>query len=179
MLLKATFSYRSDKAHGLHEGCIRLYALGAHLPHGFRNALTRAETWLFGGLMNDKLGMGIVRLRCRSGFLDTVKRLMAALQRRYLTLLAEIDHSGDAASVDLRMPATRLFIFGNPVAGTPLMLSAPSTALDLPLKALVYEDGEAVWIAYNTPEYLQQRHGFPNALLKNISGIREICEEAA
>ncbi len=129
--------------------------------------------------MNVELGWGIVRLECRSGFLDTVTRLKAALRRRQLKLLAEIDHSGDAALVGMPMPATRLFIFGNPAAGTPFMLCAPSTALDLPLKALVYEEGEAVWIAYNSPEYLQQRHGFPNALLNNISGIREICEEAA
>jgi uncharacterized protein (DUF302 family) len=129
--------------------------------------------------MDDELGWGIVRLRCRYGFLDTVTRLMAALQRRHLKVLAEIDHSRDAASVGMLMPATKLFIFGNPEAGTPLMLCAPLTALDLPLKALIYEDGNEVWIAYNSPAYLQQRHGFPDALLKNVSGIREICEEAA
>jgi uncharacterized protein (DUF302 family) len=129
--------------------------------------------------MDDELGWGIVRLRCRSGFLDTVTRLMAALQRRHLKVLAEIDHSRDAASVGMPMPPTKLFIFGNPESGTPLMLCAPSTALDLPLKALIYEDGNEVWIAYNSPAYLQQRHGFPDALLKNVSGIREICEEAA
>ena len=129
--------------------------------------------------MNDELGWGIVRLRCRSGFLDTVARLMAALQRRHLKVLAEIDHSRDAAAVGMPMPASKLFIFGNPAAGTPLMLCAPLTALDLPLKALIYEDRNEVWIAYNSPAFLQQRHGFPTALLNNISGIREICEEAA
>ena len=122
---------------------------------------------------------GIVQLRCRSGFLDTVERLMVSLKRRHLKLLAVIDHSGDAASVGMPMPATRLFIFGNPAAGTPLMLSAPSVALDLPLKALVYEEADTVWIAYNSPEYLQQRHDFPDSLLTNIGGIREICGEAA
>lgn len=129
--------------------------------------------------MTEELGCGIVRLKCQYGFQDTVTRLMASLRRRHLKLLAEINHSGDAAAVGMPMPATRLFIFGNAAAGTPLMLCAPSTALDLPLKALVYEDGQAVWIAYNTPEYLQQRHRFPNALLKNVNGIREICEEAS
>lgn len=129
--------------------------------------------------MKQELGIGIVRLRCRSGFLDTVARLNIALERRHLKVVAEVDHSGDAALVGIPMPDTKLFIFGNPAAGTPLMLSAPLTALDLPLKALIYEEEGVVWIAYNSPDYLQQRHGFPNALLKNISAIRDICEEAA
>lgn len=129
--------------------------------------------------MDGEFGSGIVRLKCRSGFLDTRTRLLAILRRRRLKVSAEIDHSGDAAAVGMPLAPTRLFIFGNPAAGTPLMLCAPSTALDLPLKALVYQDGDDVWIAYNSPEYLQQRHGFPSALLKNISAIREICEEAA
>ena len=129
--------------------------------------------------MNDEMGTGIVRLRCRSRFKDTVARLKDALRSRHLKLVAEIDHGGDAALIGMSMPATKLFIFGSSAAGTPIMLSAPLSALDLPLKALVFEDGEAVWIAYNSPEYLQQRHGFPNALLKNVSGVREICEQAA
>ncbi len=110
--------------------------------------------------------------------LETVVRLKAALERRNLRLLAEIDHSNHASSVGISMPATRLFIFGNPVAGTPLMLHAPLAALDLPLKVLVHEEEGSVWIAYNSPEYLQQRHGFSDVLLKDISAIREICEEA-
>ena len=121
---------------------------------------------------------GIVRLRCRSDFSETVARLVQALQRRNLKLIAKIDHSADAALVNLLMPNTKLFIFGNPAAGTPVMLSAPSSALDLPLKALVYENEEGVWISYNSPEYLRERHGFSDSLLKNISGIREICREA-
>jgi uncharacterized protein (DUF302 family) len=128
--------------------------------------------------MKDDLGWGIVRLECRSGFRETVARLEIALERRHLRVLAEIDHSGDAASVGISMPATRLFIFGNPVAGTPLMLQVPLAALDLPLKALVFEEGGSVWIAYNSPEYLQHRHGFSDILLTNVSGIREICQEA-
>ncbi len=79
----------------------------------------------------------------------------------------------------LAMKPTKLVIFGNAKAGTPLMLAAPTLALDLPLKALVWEDAEGkVWVSYNTPQYLQERHGFPENLMANIAGIRMIVEEA-
>jgi uncharacterized protein (DUF302 family) len=79
----------------------------------------------------------------------------------------------------LKMPPTKLLVFGNPKAGTPVMNAAPTAALDLPLKALVWQDAEGkVWLSYNSPEYLKQRHNIPDDLLKNISGIRAIAEEA-
>ncbi len=77
------------------------------------------------------------------------------------------------------MQPTELLIFGNPKSGTPVMIASPTTALDLPLKALVWEDVEGkVWLSYNSPEYLQQRHSIPDDLLKKISGVRAIAEEA-
>ena len=110
---------------------------------------------------------------------ETFKRLEAIVLARGLSILARIDHAGDAAKVGLKMHPTQLLIFGNPKAGTPLMIASPTLAIDLPLKALVWEDGEGeVWVSYNSPEYLRQRHNIPDALLKNISGVREIVEEA-
>ena len=78
------------------------------------------------------------------------------------------------------MPPTKLLIFGSPKAGTPLMLAAPSVAIDLPLKILVWEDGENnVWISYNSVAYLQERHGLPQELLKNIQVVETLALKAA
>src|SRR5271156_7176555 len=110
---------------------------------------------------------------------ETLERLGAVLQSLGIPVLARIDHSGGAAAMGLEVKPTKLLIFGNAKAGTPLMLAAPTLALDLPLKALVWEDaGGQVWVSYNTPQYLQERHGFPEALMTNIAGIRVIVEEA-
>ena len=89
-----------------------------------------------------------------------------------------IDHAGEASKVVLKMPPTELLIFGNPIAGTPLMIASPTVAIDLPLKGLVWEDvAGRVWLTYNDPTHLQKRHKIPEALIKNISGITSICEE--
>ncbi|WP_254063720.1 DUF302 domain-containing protein [Granulicella sp. S190] len=105
-------------------------------------------------------------------------RLMSILEAKALSVAAIVDHSGDAAKVGLSMPPTKLVIFQNPKAGTPLMLAAPSIAIDLPLKVLLSEgDDSKVWVTYNSPEYLQARHNFPPDLLKNIAAIKAICEE--
>jgi uncharacterized protein (DUF302 family) len=110
---------------------------------------------------------------------ETLERLGAVLQSLGIPVLARIDHSGGAAALGLEMNPTKLLIFGNAKAGTPLMLAAPTVALDLPLKTLVWEDGEGkVWVSYNTPQYLQERHGFPEGLVSNIAGIRLIVDEA-
>ena len=110
---------------------------------------------------------------------ETLERLGAVLQSLGIPVLARIDHSGGAAAMGLAMKPTKLVIFGNAKAGTPLMLAAPTLALDLPLKVLVWEDSEGkVWVSYNTPQYLQERHGFPADLMPNIAGIRLIVEEA-
>src|ERR1700721_2372113 len=91
---------------------------------------------------------------------QTVERLKGILSAKGVTLFALIDHSGEAEKVGLKMRPTKLLIFGNPKAGTPLMLAAPTSAIDLPLKILVSEDSKGmVWISYNSPEYLRERHG--------------------
>jgi uncharacterized protein (DUF302 family) len=95
-------------------------------------------------------------------------------------LFGLIDHSGESEKVGLEMKPTKLLIFGNPKAGTALMLASPSTAIDLPLKMLVWEDAaKKVWISYNSPEYLQARHGFPEELLPNISVLRKLASGVA
>jgi uncharacterized protein (DUF302 family) len=111
---------------------------------------------------------------------ETTIRIQNLLQQNHITLFVVIDHSGEAEKVGLQMLPAKLLIFGNPKAGTPLMQAAASTAIDLPLKLLVSQDPEGkVWISYNRPEYLQQRHGFPSNLLQNISAIQTLAEKAA
>ena len=110
---------------------------------------------------------------------ETLERLGAVLQSLGIPILARIDHSGGAAAMGLSMRPTKLVIFGNARAGTPLMVAAPTLALDLPLKALVWEDADwKVWVSYNTPQYLRERHGFPEELLPSIAGIRLIVDES-
>jgi uncharacterized protein (DUF302 family) len=111
---------------------------------------------------------------------ETVSRLKNILQEKGVTLFALVDHSGEAEKVGMKMPPTKLLIFGSPKAGTPLMLASPSIAIDLPLKILVWEDGDRkVWISYNSPEYLRERHGLPEALQQNISVVAMLAEKAA
>ena len=110
---------------------------------------------------------------------ETVQRLKNILVERGLQLFALVDHSGEAEKVGLKMPPTKLLIFGSPKGGTPVMLAAPSIAIDLPLKALVSEDANGkVWVSYNSPDYLQQRHGVPAELVKNISGVAALVAKA-
>jgi len=101
---------------------------------------------------------------------ETVNRLESVLAERGVQVFAVVDHSGEAEKVGMKMRPTKLVIFGNPKGGTPVMLAAPTLAIDLPLKALVWEDENGkVWVSYNSPEYLQQRHGVPQDLIKNIA----------
>lgn len=109
---------------------------------------------------------------------ETIQRLSALLKSKGVAIFALIDHSGEAEKDGLKMRPTQLLIFGNPKGGTPLMLAAPSTAIDLPLKALVWEDADGkVWLSYNSPDYLQQRHGFPADLEKNIAAIEPLLAQ--
>ena len=111
---------------------------------------------------------------------QTVEKLKALLQAKGVTLFALVDHSGEAEKVGMKMPPTKLLIFGSPKAGTPLMLAAPSIAIDLPLKILVWQDPQSkVWISYNSPEYLKDRHGFPPELLQNIAVVETLATKAA
>jgi uncharacterized protein (DUF302 family)/uncharacterized membrane protein YidH (DUF202 family) len=123
---------------------------------------------------------GILRSASKLSVDETVARLQAILQSKGVKLFTIVDHSGEAATAGLKMPPTKLLIFGNPKAGTPLMLASPSAALDLPLKILVAEDAAGkVWISYNAPAYLQARHGLPPELLPNIAVIETLAAKAA
>jgi uncharacterized protein (DUF302 family) len=111
--------------------------------------------------------------------METLTRLETIVQSKELTILARIDHSGDAAKAGLQMQPTQLLIFGNAKSGTPLMIASPTVAIDLPLKALVWQDdGGKVWLSYNSPDYLKDRHDISQNLMQNIAGIGPICAEA-
>lgn len=123
---------------------------------------------------------GIVRIPGHHPVDETVAKLRGILQVKGVKLFAVVDHSGEAASAGLSMPNTKLLIFGNPKAGTPLMLASPGVALDLPLKILVAEDSSGkTWISYNSTGYLQSRHGLPAELLPNIAVIETLAAKAA
>jgi uncharacterized protein (DUF302 family) len=122
---------------------------------------------------------GMIHLSSPHTLSETLSRLEAIVQAKGLTIQARIDHSGDAAKAGLEMRPTKLIIFGNAKAGTPLMIASPSVAIDLPLKALAWQDQEGnVWLSYNSPDYLRNRHQLPDDLMRNIAGIGPICEEA-
>jgi len=111
---------------------------------------------------------------------QTVEKLKNILQAKGVTLFAVVDHSGEAEKVGMKMRPTKLLIFGSPKAGTPLMLAAPSIAIDLPLKLLVWEDDTGkVWISYNSPDYLRERHGLSQDLLQNIAVVETLAGKAA
>lgn len=115
---------------------------------------------------------GMVHLESPYSFAETLDRLESTLRARGVAEFARIDHSGEAAKVGLKMHPTQVVVFGSPKAGTPLMVAAPTLAIDLPLKALIWEDaGGKVWVSYNTAEYLAQRHGVPADLVPNIAVI--------
>jgi len=129
--------------------------------------------------MNVRRIKGIVDVPSNHSVDDTVGKLKTILQAKGVTLFALIDHSGEAEKVGMKMLPTRLLIFGNPKSGTPIMLAAPSSAIDLPLKILVWEDHRRkVWISYNSPEYLQQRHGLPQELMQNIAVVETLAAKA-
>jgi uncharacterized protein (DUF302 family) len=122
---------------------------------------------------------GMIHLSSPHSVSETSVRLETIVQAKGLIILARIDHSGDAAKAGLKMRPTKLLIFGNAKSGTPLMIASPSVAIDLPLKALVWQDEDgSVWLSYNSPNYLKERHAVPDNLLQNIAGIGPICEEA-
>ena len=130
------------------------------------------------GAVDNKTGM--VDVPSHHSVDETVDRVKNILSAKGITLFALVDHSGEAAKVGLKMPPTKLLIFGSPKAGTPLMLATPSAAIDLPLKLLVWEDAQGkVWVSYNSPEYLQHRHGFPATLLPNIAVVGALAAKAA
>jgi uncharacterized protein (DUF302 family)/uncharacterized membrane protein YidH (DUF202 family) len=134
----------------------------------------RKETTM--ALNSDK---GIIDVPSNHSVDQTVERLKGILNAKGVTLFAFVDHSGEAEKVGMKMPATRLLIFGSPKGGTPVMLAAPSIAIDLPLKILVWEDSSGkVWVSYNSPAYLQKRHDVPNELMQNIAVVETLAATA-
>ena len=122
---------------------------------------------------------GLVQVSSRYSVDETVGRLEAAFVEKGMRVFAVIDHSGEAEKVGLKMRPTKVVIFGSPKGGTPLMVAAPSLAIDLPLKALVAEDAEGkVSVTYNDPEYLKERHGVPGELIKNLAGAGVVIGKA-
>lgn len=122
---------------------------------------------------------GLIHTASRFSVTDTLPKLEALLREKGITIFATIDHSGEAANVGMEMRPTKLLIFGNPRGGTPAMLASPTLAIDLPLKALVWEDADGkVWITHNSAEYLQRRHGFPRDFLQNFAGAATLMHKA-
>jgi uncharacterized protein (DUF302 family) len=125
-------------------------------------------------------GKGLIDIPSNHSVDETAKKLKGILEAKGITLFALVDHSGEAEKAGMKMRPTKLLIFGNPKGGTPVMLAAPSSAIDLPLKILVWEDVQGkVWITYNSPAYLQKRHKIPLALLLNIAVIEPLAKTAA
>ncbi|MGD1091954.1 MAG: DUF302 domain-containing protein [Bryobacteraceae bacterium] len=130
--------------------------------------------------MTASLDSGIIALRSNHSVNETVERLQKTLQAKGVKLFDLVDHSGEAEKAGMSMPPTKLLIFGNPKAGTPLMVASPSIAIDLPLKILISEDGKGqVWVSYNSPLYLQARHGLPQELVQNIAVVEALAKSAA
>ena len=123
---------------------------------------------------------GLIHLASRHSVDETLQRLEVLLNERGITVFVRVDHSGEAAKVGLALRPTKLLIFGSPKGGTPLMQAAPTVAIDLPLKALFWEDADGkVWLTYNDPAYLQQRHNVPADLVPNIAGVGALLAKAA
>ena len=125
------------------------------------------------------MASGIIDVPSRHSVPETLTRLQSIIKEKGMTIFALVDHSGEAEKAGLKMRPTQLLIFGSPKGGTPLMVAAPRLAIDLPLKALAWQDEQGqVWLSYNTPEYLQERHGFPAELMKNIAGVSALVQKA-
>jgi uncharacterized protein (DUF302 family) len=114
---------------------------------------------------------GMITILSQHSVDETVATVKKAMEAKGVKLFALVDHSGEAEKAGLEMRPTKLLIFGNPKAGTPLMVAVPSIAIDLPLKLLIAEDAEGkVWISYNAPAYIQARHHLPSELFQAYSG---------
>jgi uncharacterized protein (DUF302 family) len=123
---------------------------------------------------------GVVTKESRHSVVQTMDRLEALVKARGITVFARIDHAGGAQAVGLAMKPTQLLIFGHPKAGTPLMLAAPSIALDLPLKAVAWEDPAGkVWVSFNSAAFLAGRHGLAPDLAKPLGAVEALVNEAA
>ena len=117
-------------------------------------------------------GNGIISKPSKYSVPETLHRLETILASKSVKVFAVVDHSGEAEKAGLKMPPTQLLIFGNPKGGTPVMLAAPTAAIDLPLKALAWEDASGkVWLSYNDPAYIQRRFNLSDDVMKPLAGI--------
>jgi uncharacterized protein (DUF302 family) len=124
-------------------------------------------------------GRGVVSKPSAHSVEETVDRLEAVLREKNIHIFVRIDQRAEAEKAGIEMPAMELLIFGNPKGGTPLMLAEPTIGIDLPLKAMAWEDRDGkVWLSYNAPEYLQDRFSISEDLIKNISVIGALIEQA-
>jgi uncharacterized protein (DUF302 family) len=133
-----------------------------------------------GQSMQTQSDSGLISRRASGSVDETVAKIRLLLEQRNITLFALIDHSGEAAKIGMKMPPTKLLVFGNPKGGTPVMLAAPSSAIDLPLKLLVWQDADGrTQLSYNDPRYLQDRHHLPPELVQNLGIAGALAEQAA
>jgi uncharacterized protein (DUF302 family)/uncharacterized membrane protein YidH (DUF202 family) len=158
-------------------------AMAIYLIVGLNGKATNGETsgeQYREGVMTSSSDNGIVRKPSNHSVDETVENVKALLQAKGITLFAVVDHSGEAEKAGLKMPPTKLLIFGNPKGGTPLMLASPSVAIDLPLKILIAEDASGkVWVSYNSVAYLKQRHSLAEELLQNLAVVETFAAKAA
>ena len=160
---------------GLGMAIYLLSVRGTEQINSGNNSLSNRETPMATTTEN-----GIISIPSNYSVDQTVEKLRGILQVKAVTLFALVDHSGEAERVGMKMRPTKLLIFGSPKAGTPLMLAAPTSAIDLPLKILIWEDANGkVWVSYNAPSYLQGRHGIPDELLQNIAVVETLAAKAA
>jgi uncharacterized protein (DUF302 family) len=125
-------------------------------------------------------GDGIISWPSTHSVPETLDRLQELLEAKGIKVFARVDHSGEAAAAGLTMPPTQLLIFGNPKGGTPVMLAAPTAAIDLPLKALAWQDAQGkVWLGCNDPAYLARRFGLSDEQVKSIAPMGALIEQAA
>jgi uncharacterized protein (DUF302 family) len=146
-------------------------------------ALTAGLTLVSGapaGASERSADKGITDVPSQHGVGQSLDRLESILKSKGITVFARVEHSAEAAKVGLTMRPTALLIFGNPKAGTPLMIASPSVAIDLPLKVLAWQDEKGqVWLSYNGPAWLQRRHGLSDELVKNVAGVAGLVQQAA
>ncbi|HXO06047.1 MAG TPA: DUF302 domain-containing protein [Candidatus Sulfotelmatobacter sp.] len=126
-----------------------------------------------------KAGEGIISKASKYSVPETLDRVDALLRSKGIKIFVRVDHSGEAEKAGLKMPPTQLLIFGNPKSGTPVMLAAPTASIDLPLKALAWQDADGkVWLSYNDPEYLKKRYSLTDDQIKTIAGTGSLIEQA-
>jgi len=124
-------------------------------------------------------GEGIISKPSKYSVPETLHRLETILTSKGIKVFAQVDHSGEAEKAGLKMPPTQLLIFGNPKGGTPVMLAAPTAAIDLPWKALAWQDAAGqVWLSYNDAAYIQKRYGLSDDVMKPLAGLGAVIEQA-